>query len=408
MGEPSPLRNPLGTRGSACVEVMTTLHGSTPSPWRRAKGCITGGWRRLSEYRTDRDRLEDMDSQVVTVDQFAAAMASIQEAIANLGQRIDGQQTQQVPVQESTQFDTTVPPPPLPSQSVPQAIPFTLHSQIEVAPPPITSPIPASEDPHARMDKLEQKLRQMRTSEGAITWEDFDGAPVASLPAKFRMPEIERYTGIGCPRIHLRLYSTVMRAHGLDEAQMVMLFPMSLSGAAQRWFASLEVSRRRTWDDLAQEFLRQFAFNTVIDVSRRELEALRQRPEESVTSFISHWREKISQIIDRPSEKDQISMIMRSLQPRFARHLMGFPHTDFGSLVQALYGIEEGIARGLWSESSPTDSKGKRPSGGQRSGDVGAISSAGMRPSRRYQTVGQTPGYYYPPSPHVQIGHCSL
>uniref|UniRef100_F6I1D7 Uncharacterized protein n=1 Tax=Vitis vinifera TaxID=29760 RepID=F6I1D7_VITVI len=40
MGEPSPLRNPLGTRGIACVKVMTTLHGSTPSPWRRAKGCV--------------------------------------------------------------------------------------------------------------------------------------------------------------------------------------------------------------------------------------------------------------------------------------------------------------------------------------------------------------------------------
>ena len=168
---------------------------------------------------------------------------------------------------------------------------------------------------------------------------------------------------------------------------MVMFFPMSLSGAAQRWFASLEVSLRRTWDDLAQEFLRQFAFNTIIDVLRRELEALRQRPEESVTSLISHWREKISQIIDRPSEKDQISMILRSLQPRFARHLMGFPHTNFGSLVQALYSIEEGIARGLWSKSSPTDSKGKKPSRGQRSGDVGAISSAGMRLPRCYQTV---------------------
>ncbi|RVW81842.1 hypothetical protein CK203_050827 [Vitis vinifera] len=311
-----------------------------------------------------------------------------------MGSRPNRSQFRRIP------FDATVPPPPPHSQPAPQTIPFTLHSQTEVAPPPAIVPTPISEDPHARMDKLEQKLRQMRTSEGAITWEDFDGAPVASLPAKFRMPEIERYTGIGCPRIHLRLYSTVMRAHGLDDAQMVMLFPMSLSGAAQRWFASLEVSRR-TWDDLAQEFLRQFAFNTVIDVSRRELEALRQRPEESVTSFISRWREKISQIIDRPSERDQISMIMRSLQPRFARHLMGFPHTDFGSLVQALYGIEEGIARGLWSESSPTDSKGKRPSGGQRSGDVGAISSAGMRPSRRYQTVGQTPGYYYPPSPHA-------
>ena len=89
------------------------------------------------------------------------------------------------------------------------------------------------------------------------------------------MPEIERYMGIGCPHIHLRLYSTIMRAHGLDEAQMIMLFPMSLSGAAQRWFASLDVSRRQTWDDLAEEFLRQYAFNTVVNVLRRELKALK-------------------------------------------------------------------------------------------------------------------------------------
>ena len=67
---------------------------------------------------------------------------------------------------------------------------------------------------------------------------------------------------------------------------------------------------------------------------------------------------------------------------------LGFPYTDFESLVQALYGIEEGIARGLWPESSPTDSKGKKPSKGQRSGDVGAISLARMRPLGHYQTVG--------------------
>ena len=101
------------------------------------------------------------------------------------------------------------------------------------------------------MDRLEQRLRQLRTLDRAVTWDDFDGVLVASLPAKFRMPEIERYTGIGCPRIHLRLYSTIMRAHGLDDAQMIMLFPISLSGATQRWFASLDVSHRRTWDDLA-------------------------------------------------------------------------------------------------------------------------------------------------------------
>ncbi|XP_059596919.1 uncharacterized protein LOC100852852 [Vitis vinifera] len=183
------------------------------------------------------------------------------------------------------------------------------------------------------MDRIEQCMRQMRVSDGSVVWDDFGGMPVASLPAKFRMPDIERYTGIGCPRIHLRLYSTVMRAHGLDEPQMITLFPLSLSGAAQRWFASLESSRRRTWDDLAQEFLRQFSFNTVIDVSRRELEALRQRTEES---------------------------------PRIARHVVGVPFTDFGSLVMALYDVEDGITRGLWADSSPSDVKGKKPFIGPR------------------------------------------
>ena len=74
-------------------------------------------------------------------------------------------------------------------------------------------------------------MRRMRVSNGAISWDDFDGAPVASLSTQFRMPDIERYMGIGCPKIHLRLYSSVMRAHGLDEAHLIMLFPMSLSGA---------------------------------------------------------------------------------------------------------------------------------------------------------------------------------
>ena len=64
---------------------------------------------------------------------------------------------------------------------------------------------------------------------------------------------------------------------------MIMPFPMSLSGITQKWYFSLDISHRRTWDDLTQEFLRQFSFNTVIDVSQRELKALEQRPDETVT-----------------------------------------------------------------------------------------------------------------------------
>ena len=87
-------------------------------------------------------------------------------------------------------------------------------------------------------------------------WDGYDDLPVAALPVEFRMPDIKRNIGVGCPRIHLQLDSTIMHKHRLDEAQMIMLFPLSLSGAAQRWLASLDPSRRQTWTNLAQEFLR--------------------------------------------------------------------------------------------------------------------------------------------------------
>ena len=104
---------------------------------------------------------------------------------------------------------------------------------------------------------------------------------------------------------------------------------------------------------------------------------------------------------------------MRSLQPHFAKHLMGFPQTDFGSLVQALYGIEEGISRGLWADSSPSDSKGKKPRSGPRPSDVGAIGMTGYRSPRHppfqrqisdtpYQMIGR--GQYRPATSFRPVG----
>ena len=150
----------------------------------------------------------------------------------------------------------------------------------------------------ARVERLESRMRQIILQDRGLTWDDRDGILAASLPAKFRMPDIERYSGIGCPKIHLRLYSTVMRAHGIDDAQLVALFPMSLSGVAQKWFASVECSRLLTWEDVAHEFLTQFAFSVDIDVSIRELEATRKRPDESISSFVTRWKAKVVGMID--------------------------------------------------------------------------------------------------------------
>ncbi|KAL6328557.1 hypothetical protein AAG906_038752 [Vitis piasezkii] len=295
-------------QGSACVEVMTTLHGSVPSLWRRVEGCV----------------------------------------------------------------------PPRTAQVLPpgtsHGIPFYLSDHCEIAPPPAATVLPpifttiddmiALTEQEARVERLEARMRQIRLQDRGLTWDDRDGIPAASLPAKFRMPDIERYSGIGCLKIHLRLYSTVMRAHGIDDAQLVALFPMSLSRVAQRWFASVEPSRLRTWEDVAHEFLTQFAFSVEIDVSRRELEATRQRLNESISSFVNRWRAKVVGMIDRPKEQDQIDMVLRNLQLRFARHLVGILFQDLKSMVHATFSVEEAIARGLWTDiAASPDSKGKKSIG---------------------------------------------
>ncbi|RVW66788.1 hypothetical protein CK203_066283 [Vitis vinifera] len=260
---------------------------------------------------------------------------------------MDTQQSRHV-VLEDTSFDLVAPPVIPVQMPATQTLHTISHDQVAVV-SPIVTPVTIVEDPRSRMDRLERRIGQMRDPDEMIPWDDLNDVPVATLPVGFRMPDIERYTGVGCPCIHLRLYSTVMRALGLDEAQLLTLFPLSLSGVTQRWYASLESSRRRTWKDLTQEFLRQYSSSGDTSVTRRDLEFLRQGSDESVSSFISYWREKAAEMIERPTERDQMSMVLRSLHPRFARHLTGVPFQDFGSLVQALFDVDDGISRGLLS-----------------------------------------------------------
>ncbi|RVX00125.1 hypothetical protein CK203_026581 [Vitis vinifera] len=379
---------PPGMRGSACVEVMTTLHGSASSLRRRAEGCVppegsqfrsrlsleSHSWRRVRGRLIRADSYPSSDSSVEMSDELASTLASIQEFMAGVSRRLDQlESSRQDPHPAGVVTDETIPHASQTAQTRPPGVslstPFHLADHYETIPPPtVTVPPP------------------MVPIIGILDWPSRrprDGIPAASLPAKFRMPDIERYSGIGCPKIHLRLYSTVMRAHGIDDAQLVALFPMSLSGAAQRWFASVEPSRLRTWEDVAREFLTQFAFSADIDVSRRELEATRQRPEESISSFVTRWRAKVAGMVDRPKEQDQIDMVLRNLQPRFARRLVGIPFQDLRSLVHAAFSVEEAMARGLWTDTATSpDSKGKKLIGPlTRSGEVGAISYQHRRPA---------------------------
>ena len=67
------------------------------------------------------------------------------------------------------------------------------------------------------IERIEQRMSSLHVTEGVMSWDGYDDLPVTALPVEFHMLDIERYTGIGCPHIHLQLYNAVMREHRLDE-----------------------------------------------------------------------------------------------------------------------------------------------------------------------------------------------
>ena len=164
-------------------------------------------------------------------------MASLRDAILGLGQRIDGHQAQPLPIPGSIPLDSTTPPPPPPPsgpiiqqdytvpppppplvQSALQAGAFVLHGQTKTIPHSIMAPAPIIDDTQARIDRIEQRIKSLHVYEGVLGWDGYDDLPVAAFPIEFRMLDIERYTRIGCPYIHLQLYNAIMRGHRLDES----------------------------------------------------------------------------------------------------------------------------------------------------------------------------------------------
>ena len=46
-------------------------------------------------------------------------------------------------------------------------------------------------------------MRLLHVSDGVMSWDGYNDFLVVALLVEFRMPDIERYIGIRCPRIHL-------------------------------------------------------------------------------------------------------------------------------------------------------------------------------------------------------------
>jgi hypothetical protein len=98
--------------------------------------------------------------------------------------------------------------------------------------------------------------------------------PVIQLPSKFSIPKTDMFTGIEDPNQYLLQYLSFVKMDGLNEQQVLYVFPLSLSRIAAGWYYTLDVEKTKVWKELINLFMKQFSYNTMVDVTIKDLETM--------------------------------------------------------------------------------------------------------------------------------------
>ena len=112
------------------------------------------------------------------------------------------------------------------------------------------------------------------------------------------------------------------------------------------WYYSLDPSKTKVWNELVDLFVDQFIFNTMIDVTLRDLETTKQGMGETFSKYMTKWKTKASRIVNRLSEKDQINMIIKNLLPAYNSRPLSLPISSFGELCDCGTRIEDALNNG--------------------------------------------------------------
>ena len=67
------------------------------------------------------------------------------------------------------------------------------------------------------------------------------------------------------------------------------------------------------WNELVELFVDQFIFNTINDVTLRDLETTKQGVGDTFSKYMTRWKTKVSRMVNRPNDKDQINTIIMNL-----------------------------------------------------------------------------------------------
>ena len=184
----------------------------------------------------------------------------------------------------------------------------------------------------ARMELIENKSKgnTRRFNSKTVSKNLLDG-----LPKDFKFPEIPKFDGSGDAASHIKIYFFAMTRAGAQEKHMVLWFGETLKDCASEWYGTLPKGTQDNWDLLCDAFQTQFEDNLQVKPTRRDLEHMLQEPNETFAAFATRWKKKLLQVVDRPSTKEQLDILLKCCTFKYRRDLTGPNYETFNQLYDA-------------------------------------------------------------------------
>ena len=88
-------------------------------------------------------------------------------------------------------------------------------------------------------------------------------------------------------------------------------------------------------------------------MTRRDLETTKQEAKESSSTFITKWRLKVAQMMNRPSEEEQLTTVVKNLLPVYHKYLFARYFLNFKALITVGSQIEDAINNGTIKNEDP-------------------------------------------------------
>lgn len=113
--------------------------------------------------------------------------------------------------------------------------------------------------------------------------------PNIDMSEGYKPLQFDIFDGMSGPHTNLRAYCYKIVGVGRNMNLRMKLFIRYLTGEALTWYTRQDPRNWREWEDMAEDFMNHFRFNTEIVLDRFSLVNIQKKPSESFQEYSRCW-----------------------------------------------------------------------------------------------------------------------